>query len=121
MRKLTDKAKISREKLAYICDSTSAPVSVLAPVTGWAVYIGALLIGIGPILDKRDAMSLFIKSIPFNFYAILSVVMVALISWRVIPDFGQMRNAERRAIQTGEVLRPGSTPMMSSELTELSV
>ncbi len=121
MRKLTDKAKISREKLAYICDSTSAPVSVLAPVTGWAVYIGALLIGIGPILDKKDAMSLFIKSIPLNFYAILSVLMVALISWKVIPDFGPMRKAERRAIQTGEALRPGSTPMMSSELTDLPV
>ncbi len=121
MRKLTDKAKISREKLAYICDSTSAPVSVLAPVTGWAVYIGALLIGIGPILDKKEAMSLFIRSIPFNFYAILSVLMVALISWKVIPDFGPMRKAEHRAIQTGEVLRAGSTPMMSSELTDLSV
>jgi len=121
MRKLTDKAKISREKLAYICDSTSAPVSVLAPITGWAVYICALLIGIGPILERKDAMSLFVKSIPLNFYALLSVLMVALISWRIIPEFGPMRKAEQRAIQEGHVLRPGAVPMMSSELTDLSI
>ncbi len=121
MRKLTDKAKVSREKLAYICDSTSAPVSVLAPITGWAVFITSLMIGIGPVLDKKEAMSLFIKSIPFNFYSILSVVMVALIAWKVMPEFGPMRTAERRAILKGEVSRPGSVPMMSTELTSLSV
>lgn len=121
MRKLTDKARISREKLAYICDSTSAPVSVLAPITGWAVYITGLLIGIGPILDRGQAMKLFIRSIPFNFYAVFSVVMVALIAWKVIPDFGPMRKAEHRAIQSGQVLRPNSVPMMSTELTDLVV
>lgn len=121
MRKLTDKAKISREKLAYICDSTSAPVSVLAPITGWAVFISGLLIGIGPVANKEDAMSLFIKAIPFNFYAILSILMVALICWKIIPEFGPMRIAESRAIHKAEVIRPGSVPMMSSELTSLSV
>ncbi len=121
MRKLTDKAKISREKLAYICDSTSAPVSVLAPITGWAVFITSLMIGIGPVLNKKEAMSLFIKSIPFNFYSILSIVMVALIAWRLIPEFGPMRTAERRALLKGEVIRPGSVPMMSAELTSLPV
>jgi Na+/H+ antiporter NhaC len=121
MRKLTDKAKISREKLAYICDSTSAPVSVLAPITGWAVYICGLMIGMGPILDRHAAMSVFIKAIPFNFYAFFSILMVALISGKIIPDFGPMRKAERRAMQTGETLRPGSTPMMSADLTDLSV
>lgn len=121
MRDLTDKARISREKLAYICDSTSAPVSVLAPITGWAVYISGLLIGIGPVLDKQSAMSLFIKAIPFNFYSLLSILMVAFIAWKVIPEFGPMKTAEQRAILKGEVLRSGSIPMMSSELTSLSV
>lgn len=121
MRDLTDKAKISREKLAYICDSTSAPVSVLAPITGWAVYISGLLIGIGPLSDKKEAMSVFIKAIPFNFYSLLSILMVALIAWKVIPEFGPMKVAERRAVLKGEVIRPGSVPMMSSELTSLSV
>lgn len=121
MRNMTDKVKISREKLAYICDSTSAPVCVLVPITGWAVFISGLLIGSGPITDKKEAMTFFIRSIPFNFYAILAFLMVALIAWKVIPDFGPMKKAEQRAFDTGEVLRPGSSPMMSSELTELSV
>jgi Na+/H+ antiporter NhaC len=122
MRKLTDRHKISREKLAYICDSTSAPVSVLAPITGWAVYIsGLLLVSTGYVVSKEAAMSLFIKSIPFNFYAILSVIMVGLITLKLLPDFGPMRKAERRAMETGQVLRPGSVPMMSSELTNLQV
>jgi Na+/H+ antiporter NhaC len=121
MRDLTDKARVSREKLAYICDSTSSPVSVLAPITGWAVYITGLLIGIGPILNKQDAMALFVKSIPFNFYGILSIIMVALIVGKVIPEFGPMKKAERRVVETGEVIRPGSVPMMGSELTNLPV
>ena len=75
MRSLSDKARISREKLAYIADSTSAPVSVLVPITGWAVYIAGLLIGMGPILDASDAMSVFTQAIPYNFYALLSVLM----------------------------------------------
>jgi Na+/H+ antiporter NhaC len=121
MRNLTDRIKISREKLAYICDSTSAPMSVLVPFTGWAIYISGLLIGIGPVINKKVAMSLFIKSIPFNFYSIITIMMVALIALRLIPEFGPMREAERRAIETGKVLRPGSVPMMGSELTELPV
>lgn len=121
MRDLTDKARISREKLAYICDSTSAPVSVMAPVTGWAVYISGLLIGIGPVLDKKEAMALFIKSIPLNFYGILSVFMVILIAGKIIPEFGPMKKAESRAFKTGEVTRPGSVPIMSSDLTNLPV
>jgi len=121
MRKLTDRARISREKLAYICDSTSAPVSVLIPITGWAVFISGLLIGQGPITGKREAMSLFIHAIPYNFYAFLSVLLVALIARGIIPDFGPMRRAEHRALETGHVIRPGSSPMMSAELTDLQV
>lgn len=119
MRKLTDKARISREKLAYICDSTSAPVSVLAPITGWAVFISGLLVSSGVAADKKEAISLFIKSIPFNFYGIFAFIFVVLIAWRVVPDFGPMRKAEERAKKTGAVLRPGSVPMMSAELTSL--
>lgn len=120
MRKLTDKARISREKLAYICDSTSAPMSVLAPITGWTVYISGLLVGLGSVVGRKEAMSLFIKSIPFNFYAILAVAMVGLIALKWIPEFGPMRRAEYRASQKGLPLRPGSQSLMSSELTTLS-
>jgi Na+/H+ antiporter NhaC len=121
MRNMTDRARISREKLAYICDSTSAPMTILAPITGWAVYISGLLIGIGPIVDRKVAMSTFVKSIPFNFYSFLTIIMVGLISFRWIPDFGPMRRAEQRALKTGQVLREGASSMMSSELTDLPV
>ena len=60
MRDLSDRFRISREKLAYICDSTSAPVSILVPITGWAVLVATLMIGMGPVQDAGEAMMLFI-------------------------------------------------------------
>ncbi|WP_289889554.1 Na+/H+ antiporter NhaC family protein [Virgibacillus pantothenticus] len=119
MRKVTDKVKMSREKLAYICDSTSAPVSVIVPITGWAVFISGLLIGLGPIQNETDALAVFTKSIPFNFYAVLSVVLVGLIASGIIKDFGPMRKAELRAQQEGKLIRDGSTPLISKELTNI--
>jgi Na+/H+ antiporter NhaC len=120
MRGLSDRYRISREKLAYIADSTSAPVSVLVPVTGWAVFIAGLLIGMGPVVDAGDAMGVFVASIPFNFYALLAVLMVGLIAGRVIPDFGPMARAESRTLETGEVFREGAEPLMGEELTDIS-
>ncbi|MEX2125848.1 MAG: Na+/H+ antiporter NhaC family protein [Woeseia sp.] len=119
MRELTDRFRISREKLAYIADSTSAPVSVLVPVTGWAVFIAGLLIGMGPIADPADAIKVFVSSIPFNFYSILAVVMVGLIATGIVPEFGPMKVAEQRAIETGKVLRDGADPLMGEELTDI--
>ena len=119
MRALSDRFRISREKLAYIADSTSAPVSVLVPVTGWAVFIAGLLIGMGPVVDAADAMQVFVRSIPFNFYALLAVLMVGLIASGIVPEFGPMKAAEKRAIETGKVLRDGADPLMGEELTDI--
>lgn len=119
MRGLSDRYRISREKLAYIADSTSAPVSVLVPVTGWAVFIAGLLIGMGPVEDAVDAMGVFVASIPYNFYALLAVAMVGLIAANVVPDFGPMATAETRAQETGKVFRDGAEPLMGEELTEI--
>lgn len=120
LRDLSDRYLISREKLAYIADSTSAPVSVLVPITGWAVFIAGLLIGVGPVETAQDAMSVFVHSVPYNVYALLAVLMVALIATKVIPDFGPMREAERRAMEEGKVLRDGAEPLMSIELTGIT-
>ena len=60
---------------------------------------------------------MFIRSVPFNLYGILTVVMVGLIVFQVVPDFGPMRTAEKRALETGKVLRDGAIPMMGKELT----
>jgi len=121
MRDLSDRYRISREKLAYIADSTSAPVSVLVPVTGWAVFIAGLLIGMGPVQDPAGAMAIFVSSIPFNFYALLAVAMVGLIASKIVPDFGPMATAEARAMNEGKVLRDGAEPLMGEELTEIKV
>lgn len=117
MRSVTDKAKISREKLAYIADSTSAPVSVLVPITGWAAYLAGLTVGVGCIATAEEGAELFLKAIPFNFYAITAVAFVGLIGSGIIKDFGPMKKAEQRCIQEGKVLRDGAVPLASNELT----
>jgi Na+/H+ antiporter NhaC len=119
MRGLTDRFRISREKLAYIADSTSAPVSVLVPVTGWAVFIAGLLIGMGPVRNAEDAMLAFAYSIPYNFYAWLAVLLVGALCLKLVPEFGPMRAAERRALEEGKVLRDGAEPLMGEELTDI--
>jgi len=121
MRGLSDKAKISREKLAYIADSTSAPVSVMVPITGWAVFISGLLVGMGPIKDGPEAMMVFTKAIPFNFYAILAVIFVGLTAMKIIPEFGPMKKAEDRAINEGKVFADGAEPLLGEELTDTPV
>ena len=119
MRSITDKARISREKLAYIADSTSAPVSVLVPITGWAAYLSGLAVGIGCIVTQEDGAALFLKAIPFNFYALLAVIFVGLIGSGIVKDFGPMKKAEKRAMEEGKVLADGATPLTGKELTDM--
>jgi Na+/H+ antiporter NhaC len=121
MRDLTDRYRISREKLAYICDSTSASVIVLIPISGWAVYLSGLAIGMTGVPDRDAALGLFIRSTPFNLYAILTVLMVGAIVAGLIPDFGPMKKAEDRTRETGKVQRDGAIPMMGDELTNIEV
>ncbi|NQT17177.1 MAG: transporter [Planctomycetes bacterium] len=115
-RPLTDKHKVSREMLAYVLDSGSAPVCTLIPLSGWAVYVAALLQGYGPIASAEDGMTVFIRSIPYNFYGWLAVIMAGLIAFHVLPNFGPMRRAEQRARDDGKVLREGAKPLAGEEL-----
>ncbi|MDO4617533.1 MAG: Na+/H+ antiporter NhaC family protein [Lachnospiraceae bacterium] len=119
MRSITDKVKISREKLAYIADSTSAPVSVLVPITGWAAYLSGLAVGVGNIATDADGSALFLKAIKFNFYPIFAVIFVGLIGSGIIKDFGPMKKAEKRAMEEGKLVADGSTPLASQELTSM--
>src|SRR5690606_7918434 len=106
-------------KLAYIADSGAAPVSVLVPITGWAAYLSSLAIGIGTIATQEQATELFIQAIPFNFYALFTVIFVGLIASGIIKDFGPMKKAEERAMNEGKVLRDGANPLIGKELTEM--
>lgn len=119
MRDLTDKAKISREKLSYIADSGAAPVSVLVPITGWAAFLSGLAVGIANIDSVEKGLNLFVKAIPFNLYALITVIFVGLISAEIIPDFGPMKKAEKRSLETGKVIREDGEPMLGKELTEM--
>src|SRR6056297_377075 len=118
-RPLTDENNVSREKLSYILDSTSAPVPTLIPLSGWAVYIAGLLVDHGPISDTSAAMSAFVRSIPYNFYAWLAITLAALLAFEIIPDFGPMKKAEKRAHKEGKVIRDGGTPMTGKELDDV--
>ena len=109
MRPITDRLRISREKLAYIVDSTAAPVACLALTTTWIGYEVGL---IGTAIDQlpgydEGAYSVFLNSIPYSFYPILALFFVYLIAGSR-RDFGPMLAAERRARQRGELYRPGS-------------
>ncbi|NNF58816.1 MAG: Na+/H+ antiporter NhaC family protein [Rhodothermaceae bacterium] len=109
MRPITDRLRISREKLAYLVDSTAAPVASLALVTTWIGYeVGLIGDAIGQIEGYDEAAySVFLNSIPYSFYPIFALVFVfaVTISRR---DFGPMLKAERRARQTGQLFDPDS-------------
>lgn len=111
MKKLSDKAKISREKLSFIADATASPLSVIHPFSSWCPYLASLVVASQVMADSSTAYSFVLKSIPFNFYAILSVLMVLLISLGIVPDFGPMRKAEKRALEEGKVFSDTAVPL----------
>lgn len=118
-RPVTDKHRVSREMLAYILDSCSAPVCTIIPLSGWAVYIAALLSGYGPIATAEQGMTVFLYSIPFNIYGWLAVTMAGLIAFQLMPNFGPMRTAEHRARTTGKVIRDGAVPLSGGEFEQI--
>lgn len=107
MRSVTDKFKVSREKLAYIVDSTAAPVSAVALITTWiGAELGFIESGIRLIDgfgDHATAYSLFLASLKYSFYPVLTLIFVFLLI-RSKRDFGPMYKAECRAIQTGQLV-----------------
>lgn len=110
-RPLFDRFRLSREKLAYLTDSTSAPVCILIPMNGW----GALVIGVLGTLGVEGAVGTLVASIPFNFYALAAL---GLAFWFGLSgrDFGPMARAQRRARETGQVLREGARPLVADEV-----
>jgi Na+/H+ antiporter NhaC len=120
MRPLSDKMKVSREKLAYIVDSTAAPVAGMAFISTWIGY------EIGLISDVFTSMGVegnffmvFIRTIPYAFYNIFTLVLIYnLILQR--RDYGSMYDAEVRARTTGKVLADGAKPMSSLDTEEFA-
>lgn len=91
MRPVTDKHKISRAKLAYLIDSTAAPICIIAPISSWAAAVSGFVEG-------ENGMSLFLQTIPYNFYALLTIaMMILMVALKV--DFGPMHQHEINAIE----------------------
>ncbi|TYS14728.1 Na+/H+ antiporter NhaC family protein [Rossellomorea vietnamensis] len=106
-RPITDRHRISRAKLAYIIDSTSAPICVVSPISSWGAFIIALIGGIlaDHAITGYTAFSAFLQIAPMNLYVWAAIGLVFITSYRGI-DFGKMREHEQRAINTGEVYDP---------------
>lgn len=109
MRPVTDKFNISRAKLAYIIDSTAAPICIIAPISSWAAAVSGYTAG--------DGFSLFLQTIPFNLYAWLTMVMVVYISISNF-DFGPMKKHEANA-ENGDLFS-GTKDLYSEEKVEVS-
>ena len=91
MRPVTDKKKISREKLAYLIDATAAPICMIAPISSWAAAVSSTAKQVG-----TNGINLFVNAIPYNFYSLLTIVMIiTLILLRI--DFGPMKKYEKAA------------------------
>ena len=115
MRPLSDRNRVSREKLAWIVDSTAAPVAGLSVLSTWVAFEISQFSGQLPLIGRSEAAgyAVFLETLPYRFYCIFTLIFVAFIciSDR---DFGPMRKAELRAQRTGAVFRPGAKPMSAS-------
>ncbi|MBQ2771303.1 MAG: hypothetical protein IJE95_01140 [Methanocorpusculum sp.] len=107
MRSLTDKFKVPREMLAYVVDSTAAPICVLIPISTWAVFAGGLL-EVNGWAPEGMGLVYFIQTIPYNFYAWVAAIMVLLVIFRIIPIFGPMKKAYARVAAGGPLAPEGS-------------
>ena len=101
MRPVTDKQNVSRAKLAYLIDATAAPICIIAPISSWAAAVASFA-------EDGQGLNLFIKAIPYNFYALLTVVMmVGMVLMGV--EFGTMARYEKNAVENGDLFS-GSNP-----------
>lgn len=102
MRPVSDQQKISRAKLSYIIDATAAPVCIIAPISSWAAAVAGFARGAG----ADSGMSLFVQAIPYNFYAIFTIVMMVVLALAKF-DYGPMKLHERNAIEKGDIFTSG--------------
>jgi Na+/H+ antiporter NhaC len=106
MRPVTDKHKISRAKLAYLIDSTAAPICIIAPISSWAAAVAGFVKG-------ENGISIFVQSIPFNFYALLTLLMMVFIILMKL-DYGPMLQHENNARQ-GDLFTTGKSKQAQEE------
>ena len=106
MRPVTDKHQISRAKLAFLIDATAAPVCIIAPISSWAAAVSS-------VAPEGQGLQLFIQSIPYNFYALLTLAMVIMMCLLKV-DFGPMRTHEANA-KNGDIYTTAARPYANAE------
>ena len=111
MRPVTDKHKISRAKLSYLIDATAAPICIIAPVSSWAAAVSSYV-------EEGKGLEVFIKAIPYNFYAILTIVMmIVLVVMK--REYGPMRTHEKNALK-GDIFTTEDRPYANADATEVN-
>ncbi|MCG8532413.1 MAG: Na+/H+ antiporter NhaC family protein [Desulfovibrionales bacterium] len=119
MRPVTDRMRISREKLAFIIDATAAPIAGIALISTWVAYeIGLIKDGFEQVGIQMNAYGAFVETIPYRFYNIF-ILFFVLAGIMLLREFGPMRQAEERARKHGKVVADNATPMASEETTQL--
>lgn len=119
MRPVTDKVKVSREKLAFIVDATAAPIAGIALVSTWVGYeIGLIKDAYESIGQTVNAYGVFIDTIPYRFYNILMLLFVVCTAL-FLREFGPMYKAEHRARRYNQLIAEGSTPMVAEDIENL--
>ena len=121
-KKLSDLRKVPREALAYVIDSTGAPVCVLLPFSTWAIFFAGIFYEQSEIVDLGygSAMATYIHAIPYMFYALAALVIVPLFIFGVIPKLGAMKRAYNRVEETGQVYSKESQKWNKNENEEVN-
>ena len=114
MRKVTDKFRVSREMLAYVVDSTAAPICVLIPVSTWAVFFAGVL-EVSDVAEPGEGMALYISSIPYMLYAWIAGLMVPLVAMGRIPPLGMMKIAQAKAAENGNASHENEFEVAASD------
>jgi len=119
MRPVTDKMKVSREKLAFIIDATAAPIAGIALISTWVAYeVGLIRDGYQMIGVEANAYGIFVETIPYRFYNIFILIFIVFTIW-FMREFGPMHKAEVRARTEGKVIADDATPMAAEESSSL--
>lgn len=124
VRPVADQHKISHEELSFLVDSTASPAATIIPFNAWPFYVSGLIIGTLPLFaTTQESVAFFFSALPFNFYAIFSILITFLFAWGKLPWIPgkKMREAIRRSREEGKLDRDGANPMTAEELTDVKV
>ena len=120
MKRVSDKRKVPREALAYVIDSTGAPVCVLLPFSTWAIFFASLFYQEAGVaeLGYGNALQTYLHVIPYIFYALIAVIIVPLFILNLIPKMGGMKKAYTRVEKTGRVYNENDDTLTAEDLKE---